>query len=198
MNQVRALFSALLLGGTLLATPSHAATPVRGAALARGAMHGAGFTLGRAGPLIVAFEDPNCRFCHMFSTDTAPLLAQGRLRIRVVPVAFLKPDSKARAAAIMQAPDPARAWQVNETGFNVGDEEGGYPPGTAKPATTAALDRNLHLLESSGEVLTPSLMICEQGHSAPTLLRGVEHARLLRLLPGAGSITPGGGCSFGG
>jgi thiol:disulfide interchange protein DsbG len=198
MNPIRAAFAALLLGGTLLATPGQAATPVQGAALARGAMHAAGFTLGRAGPLIVAFEDPNCRFCHLFSTDTQALLAQGRLRIRVVPVAFLKPDSKARAAAILQAPDPARAWQDNESGFDVGSEEGGYPPAAVKPATATALERNLRLLESSGEVLTPSLMICERGQAAPTLLRGVEHSRLLRLLPGAGSITPRGGCSFGG
>lgn len=198
MNQACALFAALLLGGALFASPARAATPVRGAALARDAMHAAGFTLGHAGPLIVAFEDPNCRFCNRFSTDAAPLLAQGRLRIRVVPVAFLKPDSTTRAAAILQAPDPARAWRKNESGFDLGSEEGGYPAAAAKPATAAALQRNLRLLESSGEVLTPSLLICERGHSAPSLLRGVEHTRLLRLLPGAGSITPRGGCSFSG
>ena len=82
-----------------------AASRFRAAASAPGA-----FRIGGSGREVVLFADTTCPW----SRSTAAVLAEsalsGGLRLTVVPVGVLGPRSKARAAAVVGAAEPARAW----------------------------------------------------------------------------------------
>jgi thiol:disulfide interchange protein DsbG len=195
MKRLLLLLASLLLAEASLAQPGYAADTAAAARLARQAMQSKAFTVGTAGPLIVAFEDPNCRFCNQLSRESAPLIAAGKLRVRVVLVAFLKPDSEGRAAGILQAADPAAAWEKNEAQFNELAEEGGYPVAPPSFETDRTLRTNLDDLKAAGQVATPTLLICKKGQSVPSLLRGIDKGQLQSVVAGAGSVTPSGGCA---
>lgn len=140
--------------------------PLAPAAVAAAVARLDSFTLGSGGPEITVFLDPNCIFCHRLYQRAVPLLAAGRLRLRVVMVGFLKPTSFARAAAILGAPDPARALAADERGFDVTDEEGGIPPATSiPPAIHAAVVADTRLLARTGVEATPTLLYRDRaGH----------------------------------
>ncbi len=125
-----------------------------------------GFVLGTGGPEITLFLDPNCIFCHRLYAAALPLLAAGKLRLRVVLVGFLKPTSFDRASAILMASDPARALAADERGFDVAAEEGGIAPATAIPAPIhAAIVADTKLLAQSGAEATPTLLFQDRaGH----------------------------------
>lgn len=117
------------------------------------------FTIGKSGPELTVFLDPNCIFCHKLYQEAAPLVAQGKLRLRVVMVGFLKPTSPGRAAAILMASDPAKALATDEHAFDTTKEEGGIAPATDIPAKVkSAVAANTELLAKSGEVATPTLL----------------------------------------
>ena len=195
MKRLLLLLASLLIAEVTFAQPGNAADAAAAARLARQALQTKGFTVGTAGPLIVAFEDPNCRFCHQLSQESAPLIAAGKLRVHVVLVAFLKPDSEGRAAGILQAPDPAAAWAKNEAGFNELAEEGGYPVAQPSFETDRTLRTNLDNLKAAGQVATPTLLVCKKGASTPSLLRGIDKGQLASVVAGAGSVTSSGGGS---
>jgi len=117
------------------------------------------FTLGTQGPLLYAFEDPNCIFCHKLDQQTAPLIAAGKLRVKVVLVSFLKADSAARAAAILTAQSPAKAMAENEAKYSTATEEGGYPAGPEPgPDLMDTLKRHLNWMQQAGSSGTPTLV----------------------------------------
>lgn len=195
MKRLLLLLASLLIAEVAFAQPGNAADAAAAAKLARQALQTKGFTVGTAGPLIVAFEDPNCRFCNQLSKESAPLIAAGKLRVHVVLVAFLKPDSEGRAAGILQAADPAAAWQKNEAAFNELAEEGGYPVAQPSFETDRTLRTNLDSLKASGQVATPTLLVCKKGQSTPSLLRGIDKGQLATVVAGAASVTAAGGCA---
>ncbi len=196
MQRRLARFIVAFAACALCMPPLFAANAAKTRDFAKRAMAATGFTLGRAGPLIVSFEDPNCMFCERLSRETAPLVQAGKLRVRVVPVAFLKPDSLGRAAAILQARHPAAAWERNMAQFHHAQEEGGYPVASVTFTSDRALRANRALLEQgSGQLATPTLLICAKGSDTPVLRSGISSQALHSLLQGAGSVTPSGGCS---
>ena len=85
-------------------------TLVQGDALFQRAVSAFGFTLGRAGPPVVAFADPGCRWSRSAVARLAQPALAGRLRLHVVPVGVLGAASARDAAAIASAGDPAMAW----------------------------------------------------------------------------------------
>lgn len=74
----------------------------------------AGFVEGASGPTIIAFIDLNCAYCSQLWRLTRAPIAAGRLRVRWVPVAVVAPDSEAKAAQLLQAPDPIQALAAHE------------------------------------------------------------------------------------
>ncbi len=69
-----------------------------------------GFTLGERGPLVVLLGDPTCSFSRSAAARLGRAALDGRLQLRVVPVAVLGADAARRAVAIAAHRDPARAW----------------------------------------------------------------------------------------
>ena len=85
-------------------------TLVRGDTLFQRAASAFGFSLGRAGPPVVAFADPGCRWSRSAVARLARPALAGRLRLHVVPVGVLGAASAREAAVIASAGDPAMAW----------------------------------------------------------------------------------------
>ena len=69
-----------------------------------------GFTLGERGPLVVLLGDPTCSFSRSAAARLGRAALDGRLQLRVVPVAVLGAEAARRAVAIAAHPEPARAW----------------------------------------------------------------------------------------
>jgi len=104
------------------------------------------------------FFDPNCIFCHLTWKALQPYEKVG-LQVRWVPVAFLKPTSAGRAAAIMEAKTPVDALRDNESQFDTATENGGVKP-LDMPAKTslARIDSNGKLMSRFGSTGTPMLV----------------------------------------
>lgn len=164
--------------------------------LALRAMTASGFVLGHAGPMLVAFMDPNCIFCHLFYESEQSNLKAGKLRIKVVPVGFLKPSSLPKAVAIMEAKNPARAWAEDEARFNVKTEEGGAVPAhRLNVPATAVIRANTKLLAQSGEVATPTIIACLKGASHPVVWHGVSPAEHQEIPGKLVDLLPTGSCT---
>ena len=100
-----------------------------------------GFTLGERGPLAVLLGDATCPWSRSAAARLGRAALEGRLRLRVVPVAVLGADSAWRAAGIAASPDPARAWF----------EEGG----TADRTGAERVARNNALFDEWGATAVP-------------------------------------------
>lgn len=109
-------------------------------------------------PLAYVFEDPNCSFCARFDRAAKPLVDSGRLRLKVVLVAFLKPSSAGRAASIFRAKNPAQALERNADQFHALGEDGGIAPVEPTQEDRAHLARHMDLLRRIGEVRTPTIL----------------------------------------
>jgi len=165
--------------------------PASAATMAGKAAHADSFVLGTSGPEITAFVDPNCIFCHKFYEEAKALIDAGKLRVRYVVVAFLKPSSAPKAAAILGATDPAAAMAENEKGFDTVTEEGGIAPAqNPGAATISAVDNNTKLLGESGEMATPTLIYCNQ-EEKPTLVHGLDKESLKDFVAHIGNLQNG-------
>ena len=100
-----------------------------------------GFTLGKRGPMAVLLGDPTCSFSRSAAARLGRAALDGRLQLRVVPVAVLGGTAARHAAAIAAHPDPARAWF-----------EGG---GTADRNGAERIARNNALLDQWGATAVP-------------------------------------------
>lgn len=159
--------------------------------IAPAAMKAPGFTIGHAGPLIVVFMDPNCIYCHLLWKALQKPVADGQLRVKLIPVGFLKDSSVAKAATILAAKDPAVAWANNEKGFNENTEEGSTQPlAQVPPMDIAAINTNTALLQASGEEATPALLFCQKNSSDANATKDktgpqmtLEHGIAMHALP---------------
>lgn len=142
------------IGRTGAQGPSSSGTPVAHAATdGRIALHpplpalfersaaAFGFTLGDRGPVVVLLGDATCSWSRSAAARLGRAALDGRLQLRVVPVAVLGGDAARRAVAIAASPEPARAWF-----------EGGGSPDRAGAERIA---RNNALLDEWGESAVP-------------------------------------------
>ena len=172
--------------------------PEAPSAVATAVAHGARtFMVGKKGPVIDVFFDPNCIFCHKLYERALPLITAGKLQMRVTMVGFLKPSSADKAAAILSAKDPAKALAYNEAHFVKSTEEGGIKPITAQqPATTAAVGSNTGILIKTGQEATPAVVYCNKAGEFKILhgIPGNEGKFLNHLATSSKSILPDGTC----
>ena len=109
---------------------------------------------------VYVIGEPNCSACHALFADLKPFVDKGELSIRWIMTAFLKPDSLGKAAAILQADDPAAMLSMNEgKGFDMKKEEGPVkvlPEDQIQDKTKAALKANMLFMAKSGVRGTPA------------------------------------------
>ncbi len=119
--------------------------------------------MGRKGPVLTVFLDPNCIYCHLLYEKLQEPLAQGKLRVRYVVVAVVKQSSLQKAAAILGARDPAAALALDQEKFDAKTEEGGVKADTApSKALVARINANSALMAKAGGDGTPTLLYCSK------------------------------------
>ncbi len=132
-----------------------AATPSLGAAawaqLAKASWIAEGATHPKR--IVYVFTDTECPYCHKLWAATQPLLAGGDVQVRHVMVAVIAPQSRSRAAAILDAANPQAALQQHERSFG----HSTLAPLPNVPAATARrIDANNALMEKLGIEGTPA------------------------------------------
>ena len=127
----------------------------------------ASFILGTKGPMITVFIDPNCIYCHSYLDSTLfPLVKQGKLRVKILPVGFLHPSSLPKAWHLLA--DGASALTKNEAGFNVQTESGALTGYTVSQANTVKIP-NTGLTVGQGVMANNILLkAIDGGFATPT------------------------------
>ena len=129
--------------------------------------------------------EPNCIACHMLHQELMPLIKSGKLYVRWIMVAFLKPDSKAKAAAIFQAKDPAKALDTDQQNFNAKTEEGSIQPAKDIDAKSKAnLKANFDFMQKYGFIATP-VIIYKDSDGKAQITRGFAPGKaLIKMVDG--------------
>ena len=182
---------------TVLAAQSHGLMPkpMPAEEVAAKALEAPGFILGKKGPVVAVFMDPNCIFCHKFYEEIMPDVLSGKIRLKVIPVAFLKPSSMPKDVTVLDGVDPAVVWANNEAMFNDKTEEGGTKPSPILlPKVRQEILENTRLLVRTGEMSTPTIVACMQGAKVPEIIHGIAPHGVSKLVSGAVDLLPGGGC----
>lgn len=106
--------------------------------------------------VVYTFSDANCPYCHRFWEAARPWVDSGKVQLRHLFVGVIKADSPAKAAAILEAPDPSAALLENEKNF----AQGGITP--AKGVSNRVqkiLDENQMLMQVNGFRGTPGIIV---------------------------------------
>lgn len=110
--------------------------------------------------VVYVITDANCPYCNELWQELRPFYAQG-LQVRYVMVGILSDSSPGKAAAILEARDPAAALDQDESGYGkLPDDLGGgiRPLAKPKPRTFAVLKSNERLMYDLGAQGTPVLI----------------------------------------
>jgi thiol:disulfide interchange protein DsbG len=68
---------------------------------------------------VYLFTDPNCPFCNRVWSDARPWVESGKVQLRHVMVGILSSTSPAKAAALLDSPDPVAALDAYERSVQV-------------------------------------------------------------------------------
>lgn len=104
---------------------------------------------------VIVFFDPNCIWCHRLWVNLHKGAFPDSVVVKWVPVGFLKPDSRGKAARIMSEGLPA--LQKDESLFDDKTEEGGIEP-LSDDKAFKQVDANLVSLGKIGDVVTPTIV----------------------------------------
>ncbi len=139
----------------------------------------------QSAPVLYIFEDPNCIYCHKLDVLLNPLIQEGKVRVKIALVGFLKPSSMGKATAILTAKDKVSAFEYNEHHFNELTEEGGIKPQTPPlSGWLKIIQVNQELMQKAGLQGTPGILY--KNHSGQWIaVDGLPpKARLLEMLKG--------------
>ena len=108
---------------------------------------------------LIVVADPNCSACNYSYGAMKPFIDKGELQVEWILVYFVRPDSQAKAAAIMSAKDPGKAMAENEAGFDMKTEEGGIAPLKDIPQPLKdELEGNMKFMHDTGISSTPTII----------------------------------------
>lgn len=141
---------------------------------------------GRGPRVVYVFFDPNCPYSHKLYLATREYVGRGGLALRWIPVGALERSSPAKAAAILQAPDPLQAFRYNEDNWDFGDSPAGgiRPLEHPLPTTVQTLQRNAQIMHDAGLSVFPDLLFRDRG-GQPRLYVGLLPADALPAVLGA-------------
>lgn len=102
--------------------------------------------------VVYVITDPNCPWCHRFWDAARPWVDAGKVQLRHLLVGIIRPDSAGKAAAILEASNPAQALEKKErTGFIA-------PAAKVSEASKHTLEANLKLMQELGLRGTPGII----------------------------------------
>ncbi len=103
---------------------------------------------------IVVFADPFCPYCKQFWAAAQPWIASGKVELDTLLVAVINPKSGQYASAILNAADPAQAW--NDYELSNGKKRP-VPPASTPEATFNTLQYHQRLMDETGAQGTPAI-----------------------------------------
>ncbi|HKK04497.1 MAG TPA: thiol:disulfide interchange protein DsbG [Gammaproteobacteria bacterium] len=113
---------------------------------------------GKGPHVVYVFFDPNCPYCHKLYEETRSWVSQGKLELRWIPVGVLTTTSEGKAAAMLGAKDPLKAFYQNENHYSRSGGGGGLEEGLAGPAIEKKLKANESLLARTGFGAVPTML----------------------------------------
>ncbi|MBU2752477.1 thioredoxin fold domain-containing protein [Acidithiobacillus thiooxidans] len=128
---------------------------------------------------ILIFFDPNCPFCAHLWRSLQPWSA--RVRMRWVPVAFLRPSSLPMAATLLASKHPAQQLTQNEQHYQFRTRTGGILPLAQPPAGLLQQVRRNTALWLANFDVTPTLLY-RGPHKLHDALGFPSHAQLRHWL----------------
>lgn len=139
--------------------------------------------------VVYIFFDPNCPYCHKLYTDTRNWIKRNAIEIRWIPVGVLTATSSGKAAAILEAADPLKAFYQDEERYARGEGGGGIDETLMSAKTEKALKINVDLLRLSGIEAVPT-MLFRNNNGQPVIIQGAPSKDRLEqiLLEFKGSI----------
>lgn len=112
--------------------------------------------------VIYTFVDANCPYCHKLWIALQPYQRKG-LQVRNIVVGVISASSPGKAAAILDARDPAAAWRENEKRWDSRSDGGGgiAPLTNISSADRTAIANNETLMQEFGITGTPGLVYAD-------------------------------------
>lgn len=109
--------------------------------------------------VVYGFFDPNCIYCHLAWKLARPYVAGG-LEIRWLPVSVVAEDSAQKAAWILAAKDPTKAFNDGEAHWAAGLRDGGgrFGQQPLDEGTKRVLLHNFDLFREAGLTGTPGFV----------------------------------------
>lgn len=137
--------------------------------------------------VMYAFMDPNCIYCHLLWKAVQPYEKRG-LQVRWIPVALIKPDSGGKAAALLQAKDPAAAMHRLQTRYQEATESGGINPIKPSSAVDAQIRQNGDLMQAMGLYGTPAIVWQETASGKVTGSAGMMKLSTIAKIAGVDEL----------
>lgn len=103
---------------------------------------------------VVVFADPFCPYCKQFWAAAQPWIASGNVELNTLLVAVINPKSGQYASAILNAPDPAKAWSDYELS---NEQKKPQPPASTPKKTVSQLQYHQQLMDETGAAATPAI-----------------------------------------
>ncbi|GAB3035092.1 MULTISPECIES: thiol:disulfide interchange protein DsbG [Oleiagrimonas] len=104
---------------------------------------------------VYVFTDTECPYCHRLWNAIRPQVKNGEVQVRYLLVAVIKPQSLPRAASVLDAADPIKAFARNERDFRDSPIK---LAATIPPATRAKIAANVELMNTFGIDGTPGIV----------------------------------------
>lgn len=129
---------------------------------------------------LYVFADPFCPYCHKFWEQSRPWVEAGQVQIRTLLVGVIKPESRATAAAVLSASDPAKTWHDFEQS---GGKMALNIPAAIPPEQAKTLNINQKLMDELGANATPAIYYMSDTHELQQVV-GLPDAEKLAVMMG--------------
>ena len=135
--------------------------------------------------IVYMFFDPNCPYCHNVYDNLQPIINdRPDLQFRWVPLGMLTDSSKGKAAAIIQAKDPLKAFHHSENNYgllNIDNGGGIMPAKHVTQKTETILLQNLSILQGNNLYGIP-IVVFQADDGKPFYFSGGHSTKQLRAI----------------
>ncbi len=138
-----------------------------------------GIQEGKNHRVVYIFFDPNCPYCHRLYVNTRNWVRQNTITFRWIPVGILTTTSFGKAAAILDAKNPLKAFYRNEAHYAMKKGGGGIDETLALDKTENELNINAKVLNLSGSSAVP-LMLFRATNGQAIMIHGAPPIKRLK------------------
>lgn len=105
--------------------------------------------------IVYVFSDPNCPYCHTFWEKARPYVKSGKVQLRHIQVAVIRPESKGQAATILAASNSAKVFEE----FNLAKGKQKLKEMKPIPSNIAQkIENNEEMMSKYGFYATPAII----------------------------------------